>query len=117
MEQKQGEELLQRALEILGYSPEQGALRIAGKVTVLRITGDRLTLFTQLADEGDPQARAVQCNRVNRELGEGCLVADERGRIFLKASAHLIDALLATEVVKSALNRQAELIRSCARKL
>lgn len=76
----------------------------------IRVVGDRITLYAPLGAMQDAADAAIYCNKRNRTLGDGCLVAKEDGSIFLKQTAYLHDALLAKECMERALERQRALL-------
>ena len=63
--------------------------------------------------QGEEGRMALACNALNRVLGDGCLVADERGQALLKQTLYLSDALYAAQAVERALGRQRFLLGQC----
>ena len=106
---------LMKALEIpyrkstdglhLTLNTAQGA-----KQLTMHTSGDRITLYALLKQEADAQAAAIKCNACNRMLGDGCLVAAQDGRVYLKLTAYLMDALYAKEGLERALGRMKTLL-------
>ncbi|MGI5883663.1 MAG: hypothetical protein ACOX83_01700 [Candidatus Spyradocola sp.] len=85
-----------------------------GKVpVVLRCRAGRFALYARLPAQAEPTDMALRCNRLNRTLGDGCLVADEAGRAYLKQTLYYEDELGARWTLEHALARQRALIEQC----
>ena len=116
-------ELATAALEALGipWEREGGGIaltqRAGGRCVPVRmqVRGERVTLYAVVRRMEDAKLAALWCNGQNRTLGEGCLVADAQGRVFLKMTAHLMDELLAAECMQCALGRFETLLGRYAR--
>lgn len=102
------------------WKRERGSIVLAQRAggrsipVCMHVRGERVTLYARVRSMADAQRAAVYCNEQNRTLGEGCLVADAQGRVFLKLTAHLRDALLARENLQDALGRMQTLLERYA---
>lgn len=85
-----------------------------GKVpVVLRCRAGRFALYARLAEKADPGAMALRCNQLNRTLGDGCLVADDAGRVYFKQTLYYEDDLGARWALERALARQKAILDQC----
>lgn len=121
MNQQQADSLVRAALEAMQISWRQKGdgiclcteVRKKAVPVVLRTQGERLTLYALLPVQGDSNRLALACNAINRVLGDGCLVADEKGCALLKQTVYLTDALYAAQTIERALGRQRYLLNQC----
>ena len=103
MNQQEVKALVQAALDgmQIPWRGEGEWLRLTTQVrgrtipVALRLRDERLTLYARLPLQGEEGRMALACNALNRVLGDGCLVADERGQALLKQTLYLSDALYA----------------------
>lgn len=80
---------------------------------VLRCRAGRFALYARLSGRADPEETALWCNRLNRTLGDGCLVADEEGRAYFKQTLYYEDGLGAQWALERALARQRAILDQC----
>lgn len=121
MNQQQADSLVRAALEAMQINWRQKGdgiclcteVRKKAVPVVLHTQGERLTLYALLPIQGDSNRLALACNAINRVLGDGCLVADEKGRALLKQTVYLTDALYAAQTIERALGRQQYLLNQC----
>lgn len=111
MNQQEVKALVQAALDgmQIPWRGEGEWLRLTTQVrgrtipVALHLRDERLTLYARLPLQGEEGRMALACNALNRVLGDGCLVADERGQALLKQTLYLSDALYAAQTVERAL--------------
>lgn len=121
MNQQEVKALVQAALDgmQIPWRGEGEWLRLTTQVrgrtipVALHLRDKRLTLYARLPLQGEEGRMALACNALNRVLGDGCLVADERGQALLKQTLYLSDALYAAQAVERALGRQRFLLGQC----
>lgn len=86
MNQQEVKALVQAALDgmQIPWRGEGEWLRLTTQVrgrtipVALHLRDERLTLYARLPLQGEEGRMALACNALNRVLGDGCLVADER---------------------------------------